>query len=392
MKTLRVRLCPLAELGAETALDYEVLDERRQVVQSERAVPGALPRLPRTELIIAAPDVLLIDAALPPLSGARLRAALQAIAEPHILTDAATAYVVAAPRLGSRTTLAVLDRVLLQRAVELLRRVKIVPASATPEQLTLPLVDGRWRARMQPTHGCLRTAELRGLACSPGSESEPPVEIRLALEQAGDARPQAIEVEGPCDTDAWAKALGIPVLVAPAAQGRVERPALELLQYEFAANVVDWRAWRTPVALAALCAVTWIIGLNVDAWRLLQEERALRGRMEATFREAFPRVPVVLDPLAQMRRGVSDLRSGSDAADPRDFLPLAAGLASAIRGDADVVRALEFRDQVLRVDLEPRAIDTPAKREVLVRQLSAAGLSASFAENTLTVRGKGSGS
>ena len=392
MRTLRVRLCPLAELGAETALDYEVLDERRQVVKSERAVPAALPRLPRTELIIAAPDVLLIDAALPPLSGARLRAALQAIAEPHILTDAATAYVVAAPRLGGRTTLAVLDRVLLQRAVELLRRVKIVPASATPEQLTLPLVEGRWRARMQPTHGCLRMAELRGLACSPGSEREPPVEIRLALEQAGEARPQAIEVEGPCDTDAWANVLGIPVIVAPAAQGRVERPALELLQYEFAANVVDWRAWRTPVALAALCAVTWIIGLNVDAWRMLREERALRGRMEATFREAFPRVPVVLDPLAQMRRGVSDLRTGTDAADPRDFLPLAASLARAIPGDADVVRALEFRDQVLRIDLEPRAIDTPTKREVLVRQLTAAGLSASFAENTLTVRGKGSGS
>ena len=383
---------PARELGAETTLDYEVLDDRRQVTKSERAVPAALPRLPRTELVIAAPDVLLIDAALPPLSGARLRAALQAIAEPHILTDATTAYVVAAPRLGSRTMLAVLDRVLLQRALAVLRRVKIVPASATPEQLTLPRVDGHWRVRLQPNYGCLRSAEMRGLACSAASESEPPVELRLALEQAGEARPQAIEVEGLCDTEAWSKALGIPVLAAPAAQGRVERPVLELLQYEFSANVVDWRAWRAPVALAALCAVTWIIGLNVDAWRMLQEEHALRGRMEATFRDAFPRVPVVLDPLAQMRRGVSDLRTGADAADPRDFLPLAASLARAIPGEADIVRALEFRDQVLRVDLEPRAIDTPAKREILVRQLTAAGLNASFAENTLTVRGKGSGS
>src|SRR5204863_1404431 len=117
-----------------------------------------------------------------------------------------------------------------------------------------------------------------------------------------------------------------------------------------------------------------------------------RSRMEATLRQAFPRVPVVLDPLAQMRRGVSDLRTGADAADPRDFLPLAASLARALPGEADVVRVLEFREQVLRVDLEPRAIDTPAKRDILVQQLTAAGLNASFAENTLTVRGKGSGS
>ena len=147
MKTLRLRLCPLAELGAETVLDYDLLDDKRRVVKSDRAVPGALPRLPRTELVVAAPDVLLIEAALPPLSGARLRAALQAVAEPHLLTDATTAYVVAGRRLGTRATLAVLDRVLLQRALEVLRRVKIVPGSAMPEQLTLPLSKGRWRVK-----------------------------------------------------------------------------------------------------------------------------------------------------------------------------------------------------------------------------------------------------
>ena len=392
MRTLRLRLCPLAELGADTSLEYEILDDKRHVVKTDRAVPGALPRLPRTELVVAAPDVLLIEATLPPLSGARLRAALQALAEPHILGDAETAYVAASKRLGSRATLAVLDRVLLQRALEVLRRVKITPASATPEQLTLTLTEGRWRLRLQPGYGCLRTAELRAIACSAPADGEPPVEVRLALEQAGDARPQAIEVEGPCDTEAWSKTLGIPVLAPASAPARVEPAALELLQYEFGPRVADWRAWRVPMALAALCALTWIVGLNADAWRMLREERALRARMEASVRQAFPRVPVVLDPVAQMRRGVSELRTGSDAADPRDFLPLAASLARALPGEADVVRALEFREQVLRVDLEPRIIDTPKKREALLEQLAGAGLNASFAENTLTLRSKERGS
>lgn len=392
MKTLRLRLCPLAELGADSALDYEVLDDKRRVVKTDRAVLAALPRLPRTELVIAAPDVLLIEAALPPLSGARLRAALLAIAEPHLLTDAAAAYVVAGKRLGSRATLAVLDRVLLQRALEVLRRVKISPGSATPEQLALPLTNGRWRLRLQPAYACLRMSELRGIACSASTHAEPPVELRLALEQAGDARPQTIEVEGACDADAWSKTLGIPVLAVPSPAQRVDPIGFELLQYEFGPRVVDWRAWRAAVALAVLCALTWIVGLNLDAWRLSREEKALRSRMEASLREAFPRTPVVLDPLAQMRRGVSDLRTGGDAADPRDFLPLAASLARALPSETDVVRVLEFRDQVLRVDLEPRTIDTPRKRELLLESLAGAGLNASFAENTLTVRSKGSGS
>jgi len=147
-----------------------------------------------------------------------------------------------------------------------------------------------------------------------------------------------------------------------------------------------------PAVLAVLCVLTWIAGLNLDAWRMVHEERALRSRMEATLRAAFPRVPVVLDPVAQMRRGVSDLRSGGGAADPRDFLPIAASLARALANEADVVRTLEFREQVLRVDFEPRAIDTPKKRELLIESLAGAGLDASFAENTLAVRVKGTGS
>jgi general secretion pathway protein L len=392
MKTLRLRLCPLAELGADTVLDYEILDDKRRVMKTDRAVLASLPRLPRTELVIAAPDVLLVEAALPPLSGARLRAALLAVAEPHILTDAATAFVVAGKRLGNRATLAVLDRVLLQRALEVLRRAKLSPASATPEQLALPLSEGRWRLRLQAGYGALRMSELRGMTCSPSTDGEPPVELRLALEQAGAARPQAIEVEGPCDPDAWSKVLGTTVLAASSAAQRAEPIGFELLQYEFGPRVVDWRAWRAAVALAGLCAITWVVGLNLDAWRLSREERSLRSRMEATLREAFPRIPVVLDPLAQMRRGVSDLRSGGDAADPRDFLPLAANLARALPNETDVVRTLEFRDRALRVDFDPRMIDTPSKRDVLLKNLAAAGLDASFAENTLTVRGKEGGS
>ena len=391
LKTLRLRLCPLADLGAESPLDFEVLDEQRVIVHRGRAVLAEIPRHGRVELIVAAPDVLLVEAALPALSGSRLRAALPAIAEPHVIPDIESAFVVAT-RTGSRATLAVLDRALFMRALELLRRAKLEAAAATPEQLALPLESGRWRLRLGTVYSVLRMGALRGISCSPSKDAAPPVEAKLALEQAAESeRPQAIVVDGEFPAHEWTDALGVPVVAPEAAEGRAEPIALELLQYELAPRLASWRAWRVPAAIAALLALTWLVGLNVDAWLMRREERALRERMEATLRGAFPSTTVVLDPVAQMRRGVADLRAGAGASDPRDFLPLASAVARAVPA-SDAVRVLEFRDQVLRVDFDPRSLEAPKTRELVIEQISGAGLTGRFSDATLSVRAKGDGS
>ena len=387
MKTLRVRLCPLAELGADSALDFEIIDRERRVLERGIAVPAALPRLARTELVIAAPDALLLDAALPRLSGARLRAALPGLAEPLLLGDIEHAFVVAGRPGGTgHATLAVLDRALFKRALELFARLGIVPASATPEPLTLAAGRGRWRLRVGGAYGSLRMGEQLGVACSYSGGADPPVELRLALEQAGAARPEAIEVEGECDIAAWAASLGVKVLAVAPDRNRAAPVALELLQYEFAPRMADWSAWRLPAALAAALALAWIASLNIDAWLKLREEQQLRSQINAAFREAFPRVPVVLDPVAQMRRAIADMRSGAGTGDAGDFLPLAASVAQAVQADAESVRLIEYRDRALLVRFEPRAVDSAAKRDALVERLAKGGLSARFSESMLSVR------
>lgn len=387
--SLRLWLAPLAELRADSALEFEVIDGERRVLERGVAVPGALPRFARTELVIAAPDVLLIDVALPRLSGARQRAALPALAEPMLIGDVEQAFAVAGPADATgRSTLAVLDRALFARALELLRRVGITPVRATPEPLALELTPGRWRLRLGSAYGSLRTRERFGTACSAPTDADPPAELRLALEQAGAARPEAIEVHGECDADAWSAALGVAVIAAPPAF-RAAPVVLDLLQYEFAARIADWHAWRTPAALAAALALVWIAGLNIDAWLKLREERQLREQMNATFREAFPQVPVVLDPLAQMRRGLADLRSGAGTGDAGDFVPLAAAFARAAQPEPDSVQQIEYRDRALQVRLEPQALAAAQKRELLAQRLAKAGLEARFADGTVTVRRTG---
>jgi general secretion pathway protein L len=387
MNALRVRLCPLAELGADSALDFEIIDGERRVLEHGIAVPGALPRLARTELVVAAPDALLLDTALPRISGARLRAALPGLAEPLLLGDIEHAFVAAGrPDRTGRATVAVLDRALFKRALELFARLGIVPASATPEPLALAAGRGRWRLRLGGAYGSLRMGERLGIACSHSGGAEPPVELRLALEQAGAARPEAIEVEGECDTAAWAESLRVKVLAVAPDRARAAPVALELLQYEFAPRMVDWRAWRLPAALAAALALAWIAGLNIDAWLKLRDERQLRSQMNAAFREALPRVPVVLDPVAQLRRAIMDMRSGAGTGDAGDFLPLAASFAQAVQADAESVRQIEYRDRALMVRFEPKAIDSAAKRDALVARLAKGGLTARFSDSTMSVR------
>ena len=387
VKTLRIRLRPLAELVADSTLDFEIIDGDRRVLERGAAVPGALPKLPRTELVIAATDVLLLDVAPPRLSGARLRAALPALAEPMLIGEVEHAFVVSSGASSAgRSTLAVLDRALFRRALDLFGRLGIEPASATPEPLALELTAGRWRLRLGGGYGCFRSGERLGAACSLSADGAPPVELWLALEQAGAAKPEAIEVEGECDATAWAAALGVKVIAAPPGGARAAPVVLELLQYEFAPHILDWRAWRLPAALAAALVLVSIASLNVSAWLELREEQQLRGRMNAAFREAFPQVPVVLDPVAQMRRGLADLRSGAGTGDATDFVPLAATLARALQVDPDAVRQVEYRDRALHVRFEPRVVDSAAKRDTLVERLAKAGLEGRFTDTTLTVR------
>jgi type II secretion system protein L len=388
LRTLRIHLCPLAELAAGTELAFELLDARRRIGERGRAVPAALPKGKgmRVELILAAPDVLLLDARLPRLSGERMRASLASIAEPALLGDIEHAFVAAGkPDADGRAVLAVVDRALFKRAIDLFSRLGMEVGGATAEPLTLPARRGIWRLRMTENYGCLRIGERLGIACAPSKDSQPPVELRLALSRHAPLRPDTIEVEGKCDAAKWSEALGLNVKRVAPDDAYAAPLTLNLLQFEFAPRVVDWRVWRLPVALAASLALISITDLNVDAWRASREARETRAQMNATFRETFPETPVVQDPLIQTRRAVADLRGGAGTSDPADFIPLATRFAQAAQLDADAIRTLEYRDRALYVRFDSRGSE-PAKREALVERLVKAGLVARMSESTLIVR------
>ncbi|HXV07753.1 MAG TPA: type II secretion system protein GspL [Burkholderiales bacterium] len=385
MTTLRVFLCPLAELGAQSVLAYELLDRRRRIMRRGQAVPALLPKTGRCELVLAAPDVLLVDAALPKMRGARLRAALPMLVEEFLLGDMEDALVVAgAPdRASGRATVAMLDRALLQRALGLFAQLRIRVVSATPEPLTLAAAPGCWRVRLRESYGYARTGERLGIALSPALDAGPPRELALALAQQ--PVPSAIEIEGECDAAAWEEALRVPVRRVRDEQTVAPAVALELLQYEAAPDAADWSRWRGPVVLAAALLLLWIAGLNVQAWLLQREERALRAEMANLVRQAFPEVPVVLDPVVQMRQGVGELRAAAGIDSPTDFLPLATRFAQALADDR-AVRSIEYRDAVLHVRFaDAHLLESAPARLALSSRLAQDGLEVQFSNEGAVV-------
>jgi general secretion pathway protein L len=389
LRTLRIHLCPLAELAAASELKYELLDARRRVGERGRAVPAGLPKGKgmRTELVLAAPDVLLLDVQLPRLSGERLRAALAGVAEPALLGDIEQSFVAAGkPDADGRAVLAIVDRALFKRSIDVLARAGLELSGATAEPLTLPLRRGTWRLRMAENYGCLRIGQRLGVACTAPRDAQPPVELRLALSRHAAERPGVIEVEGACDEATWSESLGVKVKRVASDDVYAAPLTLNLLQYEFAPGVVDWRVWRVPAVLAAALGVIWLTDLNIEAWLVSREAARARAGMTAVFREAFPEVPVVQDPLLHARAVLGGLRSGAGTSDPADFIPLATRFAQAVQLDADAVKTIEYRERALYVRFDPRAIDTPGKRDALIERLVKAGLGARMSDSTLIVR------
>lgn len=351
---LCVQLPRLAALAADTPLAFAVIDSGRAVQRRGEAVLAALPGGMDTELVLHPHDVLLLPVRLPKLGGAKLGAALPGLVEDRLAGDADQAHVVASPvGADGMATAAVVDRALFARALALAARVGLRIVSAVPAPMALPSMPGSWHVSLAGAAGCVRHGEHAGVGFAADPDA-PPVELRLLVAQAG--APRAIEIAGECDTEAWSRGLGVPVRAVPPPV-RWPPPTLDLLRYAFAPRVVDARAWRAAGWLAAALLVIAVGGLNVHAWQLRGEARELRNRMTRVVQETFPQVPVVLDPVVQMRRLVDELRPGAESG---AFVALAQALSTMVAADA--LQSLDYRDGALEAVLRTPAREVEARR------------------------------
>ena len=154
-------------------------------------------------------------------------------------------------------------------------------------------------------------------------------------------------------------------------------PLLDLRQGAYAPRLPYARWWRQTRALAALLLAALLLhalALWMDLRRLQRQDVALRGEIQALYREVNPRGAVV-DAERQLRRQLAALRGGEVGA---SFSALLAPLGEAVAAGSGVLLAsLNYSQRSGELRLNLLAPDFAAV-ETLRQRLVEAGLEASL--------------
>lgn len=367
------RFALVADGGALTQEGTGALRSMGDVVAASRHVV----------LLLAAPDVTLLQVKTPPLSAARLKAALPNLVEEQVLGDPEDCVLVAAPAQtddGMRT-IAVAQRAWLEAIVKALLAQGARTVAALPSQLCLPLAPGNVSGAIDANGITLRHGLYQGLGLAVAGT--PAMALQTARALAGDS-PLHLYVE--------AGELGeYQALVAEAGPG-IEVEAehwahwiagsksthLDLVPGLGAAGaqVRDWKKWRWPLRLALLAVVVNLVGLNVQWMRLKREAQAITLGMTQTFKAAYPKETVISsDPAAQMRQNINRAKARQGQLTPDEFTWLAAAFGEAARSlpRPPELASMAFRERVLTVKPKPESID-PAAAQTLKQTLAARNL------------------
>jgi general secretion pathway protein L len=365
----------------------------------------------RVVLLLAASDVTLLRVQVPPLSAARLKAALPNLVEEQLIADPSGCVVVAGGLSDGLRTVAVVQRAWLELLAKTLNAFGARRIAALPAQLCLPYQPGQQGQPGGVTAAIneqgadidvlLRLSEQDGIGLA----------IAPALSQAGGRDPHeasaqevirtlcAVMPEAPIT-------LYVPPPAVRAYQEAIDRTVAQTKRINvFADNWprwiagaqgtaldlmaglgpesgprLDWRAWRWPLALAAAVLIINAAALNIDWWRMKGEANSLRAAMIQIYKSAYPKESVIIDPVAQMRQNIAIAKRGSGLPAADDFTAISAAFgeawASVMPGKtAPAIATLEYRERSLFVQFKP---NTEAPAQQMKAALAERGLSLSL--------------
>lgn len=359
MTRLRLALPPLENLTSDAELEFAQLDRKGRVSQtgiSTLAQLGQQAKSQAVECFLHPMDTVLTRIELPPLSPARIDAAVACAAQALILGRSEQMHVAHSARhADGQVYLSWLPQVGLDRLGQLLgqHRLKLSGLYPAPYRLAVPpagkvnacVVAGQLLLRFSREHGAV----------------EPLVEARLEALAATGAT-----VLWPMEHQRWDGA-------APGwgLHGGLGKHAAQAA------------GWGRALGCCALAVGVWVAGLNLYAAREVAQGQQLKQQMSQRVKRAFPELPVILNPLQQARQQLAIRQGGGPAQASHDFAYLVQQAAIALPFMAGSVQQLTFSQRQLQVQMTAEA--TPAADSAVHAALSQAGLSANRNERIWTL-------
>jgi general secretion pathway protein L len=138
-------------------------------------------------------------------------------------------------------------------------------------------------------------------------------------------------------------------------------------------------AYVKPVlAWGAVWLAIFVVGLNAYSWKLQSEAGGLKSSMQTAFRSAFPNESLV-DPVAQTKIHLRELRARAGQSSPDDFSILNAQAAQLLAGaPVGALAGLEYRDAALTLKFKPGAAGSSGFQNALRAQAVQQGLNLRF--------------
>ncbi|MES2126948.1 MAG: type II secretion system protein GspL [Pseudomonadota bacterium] len=359
MTTLYIRHPARAE-GTGAPCQFALVADGGSLVQQGAGALSGLGDLimgaRRVVLLLAASDVTLLHVKAPPLSAARLKAALPGLVEEAILADPADCVLVAAPTDSpdGLRSVAVVQRAWLDVLVKAVRSLGARGVAAIPGQLCLPLQPGSVSAHVGLHELTIRRAQYDGMGLATAADAatvrafagDAPLIVlvpQAQLEQFAGMDKASVEADHWNHWIAGAKSTTLDLVPGLGAAGQQPR---------------DWARWRWPVRLALLALAVNLAALNIAWMKDKREVDGVRQAIVQTFKAAYPK-DVPLDPPLQMRKNLALARASSGQVGADEFTSLAASLGESLRmlNRRPDITGIEYRDHVLGVKLKADSVD-----------------------------------
>lgn len=131
--------------------------------------------------------------------------------------------------------------------------------------------------------------------------------------------------------------------------------------------------WRKAIHGCVAAVVLWTVGLNWYAAQLDTEVESMQNGMRAAVEQAFPHIPVIIDPLRQAQQQLDAQRRAHGATVDDDFIPLALATAQVLAFAQNHVRSLHYEKGVLTLTLtegyQPPTNEAALAQSAAVHQL-----------------------
>jgi general secretion pathway protein L len=335
MSQLRVALPPLAQLTLDSVVTFTRMDRQGQVTaegQSTLLQLGGNGKTPAIAFFLHPRDSLLASIELPLLPPAKTAAAVQCAAQSLILGACEQMHIAHSPRdAQGRVHIAWLSRQWLSEFGQLLRLARLTLRGVYPAAYGLPVNS----AGLYEEHLLVRHSLEHAVVHPHFDEalSDLLLEAGSGLQWLGGAAPEGMANRLP-ETQRWTGPLpgwGL--------HGGVQQRS------------TSQAGWGRAAAFCAVALAVWVLGLNLYAAREAAQGQQLKAQMTQRVKQAFPELPVILNPLQQARQQLTARQANAATDATQRFASLVLQAGSGMPFMAGSVQSLVFENGELQLTL-----------------------------------------